>query len=64
MPLRAFKILGSYTGKYTDLVELVELAKKNVLRSIVSRKFKLDEANDALNQLKEGKIIGRAVISP
>lgn len=64
MPLRAFKIIGSYTGKYADLVELVELAKKDVVKSIVSKKFKLDEANDALNQLKEGKIIGRAVISP
>jgi propanol-preferring alcohol dehydrogenase len=64
MPLRALKIIGSYTGKYADLVELVALAKKNVVKSIVSRKFKLDEANDALSQLKEGKIIGRAVISP
>ena len=64
MPLRAFKILGSYTGKYTDLVELVSLAKKGVIRSVVSRRFKLDEANDALSQLKQGKIIGRAVITP
>jgi len=64
MPLRAFKIIGSYTGKYTDLVELVSLAKKGVIRSVVSRRFKLDEANDALTQLKEGKIIGRAVIAP
>lgn len=64
MPLRAFRIIGSYTGKYTDLVELVALAKRGVLKSVVSRRFKLDEANDALNQLKEGKIIGRAVISP
>ncbi len=64
MPLRAFKIIGSYTGKYADLVELVALAKKNVVKSIVSKKFNLDEANNALSQLKEGKIIGRAVISP
>jgi propanol-preferring alcohol dehydrogenase len=63
MPLRAFKIIGSYTGKYADLVELVELVKKKVVKSIVSKKFQLDEANDALNQLKEGKIMGRAVIS-
>jgi len=64
MPLRAFKIIGSYTGKYTDLVELVSLAKKGVIKSVVSRRFKLEEANDALAQLKEGKIIGRAVIAP
>jgi propanol-preferring alcohol dehydrogenase len=64
MPLRAFKLIGSYTGKYADLVELVALANKGAIKSIVSRKFKLDEANDALTQLKEGKVIGRAVISP
>jgi propanol-preferring alcohol dehydrogenase len=64
MPLRAFRIIGSYTGKYADLVELVALAQKNTVKSIVSRKFNLDEANNALNLLKEGKIIGRAVISP
>lgn len=64
MPLRALKIIGSYTGKYTDLVELVSLAKKGVIRSVVSRRFKLEETNDALMQLKEGKIIGRAVIAP
>lgn len=64
MPLRAFRVIGSYTGKYTDLVELVALAKKGVIRSVVSRRFKLDEANNALTQLKEGKIIGRAVITP
>ena len=63
MPLRVFKIIGSYTGKLGDLVELVTLAKKNTVKSIVSKKFKLDEVNDALLQLKEGKIIGRAVIS-
>lgn len=64
MPLRALRIIGSYTGKYADLVELVSLAKRDIVKSIVSRKFTLDEANDALNQLKEGKIIGRAVIAP
>ncbi|MFQ5920763.1 MAG: alcohol dehydrogenase [Nitrososphaerales archaeon] len=64
MPLRALRLIGSYTGKYADLVELVALAKKGVIQSVISRKFNLDEANDALTQLKEGKIIGRAVISP
>ena len=63
MPLRALKIIGSYTGNLGDLVELVSLAKKNAVKSIVSKKFKLDEANDALNQLRQGRIIGRAVIS-
>jgi D-arabinose 1-dehydrogenase-like Zn-dependent alcohol dehydrogenase len=31
---------------------------------VVSRKYKLDEVNQALDELKGGKIIGRAVLNP
>jgi alcohol dehydrogenase, propanol-preferring len=64
IPLRAFTLTGAYTGKFADLVELVSLAKMNKVRSVVSRKFTLDQANNALDELKAGKIIGRAVINP
>ncbi|HKX81756.1 MAG TPA: zinc-binding dehydrogenase, partial [Nitrososphaera sp.] len=64
VPLRAFTLTGAYTGKFADLVELVELAKMNRIQSVVSRKFSLDDANSALEDLKAGKIIGRAVINP
>lgn len=64
IPLRAFTITGAYTGNYASLVELVELAKQGKIQSVVSRRFKLEEANLALEELKAGKIIGRAVINP
>jgi propanol-preferring alcohol dehydrogenase len=64
IPLRAFHLTGAYTGKFADLVELVALAGQGAIQSVVSRKFSLDQANDALEQLKAGKIIGRAVINP
>jgi propanol-preferring alcohol dehydrogenase len=64
IPLRAFTLTGAYTGKYADLVELVEIAKKGKIQSVVSRRFKLDEVNTALEDLKAGKILGRAVINP
>jgi alcohol dehydrogenase, propanol-preferring len=64
VPLRAFTLTGAYTGKFADLVELVGLAKMNKIQSLVSRKFTLDQANTALEELKAGKIIGRAVINP
>ena len=64
VPLRAFTLTGAYTGKFADLVELVALAKMNKIQSLVSRKFTLDQANTALEELKAGKIIGRAVINP
>lgn len=64
VPLRAFTLTGAYTGKFADLVELVALAKMNRIQSVVSRTFALEQANHALNELKAGKIVGRAVINP
>jgi alcohol dehydrogenase, propanol-preferring len=64
VPLRAFTLTGAYTGKFADLVELVALARMSKVQSVVSRKFMLDQANTALEELKAGKIIGRAVINP
>ncbi|MGI0011681.1 MAG: alcohol dehydrogenase, partial [Nitrosopumilaceae archaeon] len=64
IPLKAITIQGAYTGNYKNLVELVELAKKGVINPITSKRYSLDEANTALEDLKQGKIIGRAVINP
>ena len=64
IPLKAITIQGAYTGNYKSLVELVELAKKGVINPITSKKYTLNEANTALEDLKKGKIVGRAVINP
>ncbi len=64
VPLKAITIQGAYTGNYTDMVELIELAKKGVINPIVSKHYTLDEATHALDDLKNRKILGRAVINP
>jgi alcohol dehydrogenase, propanol-preferring len=64
MPTRAYKIIGSYTGSITEMVELVSLAKRGVIKPVVSNRFKLSQATEALSKLKEGKIVGRGVINP
>ena len=64
VPLKAITIQGAYTGNYNDMVELIDLAKKNVINPIVSKHYTLDEATTALNDLKNRKILGRAVINP
>jgi propanol-preferring alcohol dehydrogenase len=63
MPARSYKLIGSYTGSITDLTELVSLAKRGVIRPIISNRFKLSQATEALKMLKEVKIIGRGVIN-
>ena len=64
IPLKAITIQGAYTGSYTDMIELLELAKKGVIKPIVSAHYSLTDANNALEDLKARKIIGRAVINP
>jgi propanol-preferring alcohol dehydrogenase len=64
MPTRAYRIIGSYTGSLSDLDELVSLAKRKIIKPVVSDKLKLDQATEALSKLRDGKIMGRGVITP
>ena len=64
IPLKSIIIQGAYTGNYNDMVELLELARKGVINPVISKRYSLENANDALGDLKARKIIGRAVINP
>jgi alcohol dehydrogenase, propanol-preferring len=55
----------SKTNNYIhDMVELVSLAKRGIIKPLVSSRFKLNQLIEALSMLKEGKIPGRGVINP
>lgn len=64
MPTKAYRLIGSYTGSLTDMSELASLAKRKIIKPVVSDRFRLDQATEALSKLKDGKIIGRGVINP
>ncbi len=64
IPLKAITIQGAYTGNYNDFVELIELAKKGTIKQVISERYSLNQSNEALENLKQRKIIGRAVINP
>ena len=64
MPTRSYKLIGSYTGSMSDLIELVSLAKRNIIKPVISNRFRLEEATKALRMLKDGEILGRGVINP
>ena len=64
IPLKSLTIQGAYTGNYDDMVELLALARKGILNPVISKKYSLDDANIALEDLKARKILGRAVINP
>jgi propanol-preferring alcohol dehydrogenase len=60
---REYQYYGSFWGSYNDLREVMELAKKGLIKHHI-QKFGLSEANDALDLLREGKILGRGVLVP
>ncbi len=64
IPLKSITIQGAYTGNYADMVELLDLARNGTINPVISKRYSLDEANIALEDLKARKIIGRAVINP
>lgn len=54
---------ASLVGNYMELVELMELNATGRVR-LHTRQYRLDDINQAIEDLKQGKIIGRGVIIP
>jgi len=54
--------LGSYSSTMADLARVIALAEAGRLRPVVTRKAPLSEAATVLNDLRDGRIVGRAVL--
>ena len=63
-PLKAMTLRGSYVGSQTDIAELLELVNRMGMPSVPIRRRPLAEVNDALNDLRAGKVVGRVVLEP
>lgn len=59
-----YSVIGSLWGNYNELCEVIELAKASGKLKHSIHKFSLEDINQAISLLKEGKIQGRAVIVP
>ena len=57
------RIEGIYVGTYSELQEVTQLALSGQVRPRV-QKYHLEDANQALHDLLDGKISGRAVLIP
>jgi D-arabinose 1-dehydrogenase-like Zn-dependent alcohol dehydrogenase len=62
-PMRAMTIQGSYVGSLPEMKELLELVSRTGAPPVPLRQRPLDEVNDALNDLRAGKVIGRVVLT-
>jgi alcohol dehydrogenase, propanol-preferring len=61
--INEYQIYGSLWGNYNELREVIELAKRGVIKHHIE-KFTLPKVNDAIELLRAGNITGRAVIIP
>jgi alcohol dehydrogenase, propanol-preferring len=63
-PLRAISIQGSYVGSLTEMAELLDLVRRKGAPDLPVSTRPLAAVNDALNELKAGKVVGRLVLTP
>ena len=56
--------LGAYSSTMADFARALSLAEAGRLRPVVTRKAPLASAADVLDDLRGGKIVGRAVLFP
>ncbi|WP_299204101.1 zinc-binding dehydrogenase, partial [uncultured Amphritea sp.] len=64
IPMRPLTIEGSYVGSLAELRELVELVKCTGMTAIPVTRRPMSEINAAMQDLHNGKIIGRTVLIP
>jgi alcohol dehydrogenase len=64
IPIRAITIQGSYVGNLRETEELLDLVRARKIAPIPVTPMPLAKANDALVSLKEGRLVGRAILTP
>jgi D-arabinose 1-dehydrogenase-like Zn-dependent alcohol dehydrogenase len=64
IPLKSLTIRGSFVGSLAEFRELMALAHRGDVPAIPTTRVALDEVNDTLARLRNGAIVGRAVLTP
>jgi D-arabinose 1-dehydrogenase-like Zn-dependent alcohol dehydrogenase len=63
-PIRALTIGGSYVGSLAEAEAMMELVRAGKVDPIPVKEVPLSSANQVLEDLKAGKVIGRVVLVP
>ena len=64
LPFTATSIKGSFVGSLAETKELLDLVKGGAVDPIPLTERPLDQANQTLTDLRDGKIVGRVVLAP
>ncbi len=64
IPIKAITIQGSYVGNLRETQELLDLVRAKKVEPIPVTRRALEDANATLEDLRKGRLIGRAVLTP
>jgi len=64
IPIKAITIQGSYVGNLRETRELLDLVRSKKIPPIPVTTMPLAKANGALLDLQQGRLVGRAVLTP
>jgi alcohol dehydrogenase/propanol-preferring alcohol dehydrogenase len=64
IPIKAITIQGSYVGNLRETQELLDLVRAKKIPPIPVTPTPLAQASEALMKLRDGKLVGRAVLTP
>ena len=64
IPVRAISIMGSYVGTLDELNELMALVQNGEPAGIPITRRPLEDANQTLDDLRAGKLVGRVILEP
>jgi D-arabinose 1-dehydrogenase-like Zn-dependent alcohol dehydrogenase len=63
-PFRTISIGGSMVGSLGETQEMMKLVREGKVDPIPYQKRPLSEANKSLNDLREGHVTGRVILTP
>jgi 2-desacetyl-2-hydroxyethyl bacteriochlorophyllide A dehydrogenase len=58
------RIVGSRASSKQDLIDVIRLVERGALKPVITKRFPLQQVNEAMNLLGAGEILGRAVVIP
>lgn len=62
-PLRAISLIGSYAGSLAEAMAMLDLVKAGKVDPIPIEQRPLDQAGPTLDDLRQGKVLGRVVLT-
>lgn len=64
LAMRAVRMVGSYVGSLTEMHELMAIARRGTLPALPTTTRPLAEADEALADLRAGRVRGRTILLP